>query len=64
MRILRCAQNDKPAGGGALDAPLWTGHAPNSIRVYAPGTNLHNQVLPVKITALYEDGLIGIIKTE
>ena len=46
-------------GGGALDAPLWTGHAPNSIRVYAPGAELHNLVLPVKITGLYEDGLLG-----
>ena len=39
--------------------PLWTGHAPNSIRVYAPGAELHNQVLPVRITGLYEDGLLG-----
>ena len=56
-------------GGGVPDAPqvpttdeaaaVWTGHAPNSIRVYAPGEALHNQVLPVKITALYEDGLLG-----
>ena len=40
-------------------APLWTGHAPNSIRVYAPGRELHNRVLPVRITGLYEDGLLG-----
>ena len=46
-------------GGGALDTPLWTGHAPNSIRVYAPGAELHNLVLPVKITGLYEDGVLG-----
>lgn len=39
----------------------WTGHAPNSIRVYAPGENLHNQVLPVRITALCEDGVLGTI---
>ena len=38
---------------------FWTGHAPNSIRVYAPGETLHNRVLPVRITALYEDGLLG-----
>lgn len=43
------------------DAPLWTGHAPNSIRVYAPGEALHNRVLPVRITGLYEEGLIGEI---
>ena len=39
----------------------WTGHAPNSIRVYAPGENLHNQVLPVRITELCEDGVLGTI---
>ena len=36
-----------------------TGHAPNSIRVYVPGQALHNQVRPVQITGLYEDGLMG-----
>ena len=38
---------------------LWTGHAPNSIRVYAPGEALHNRVLNVRITGLYEDGVRG-----
>ena len=55
---LRCAQNDKPVN------PLWTGHAPNSIRVYAPGEGLHNRVLPVRVTGLWEDGVIGTIETE
>ena len=41
------------------DLPLWTGHAPNSIRVYAPGEALHNEVLPVRITGLFEDGVLG-----
>ena len=50
-----------PLKGKALAEALWTGHAPNSIRVYAPGCELHNQVLPVKITALYEDSLLGEI---
>ncbi len=60
------ASGDVPVGDGspvppslAREAPLWTGHAPNSIRVYAPGADLHNQVLPVRITGLYEDGLLG-----
>jgi threonylcarbamoyladenosine tRNA methylthiotransferase MtaB len=71
---LRSVQDDRPVRGGALDAtssaseasgaPLWTGHAPNSIRVYAPGEGLHNKVLPVRITGLYEDGLLGVIETE
>lgn len=43
----------------ARSASLWTGHAPNSIRVYAPGAELHNRVLPVRITGLYEDGVLG-----
>ena len=38
---------------------LWTGHAPNSIRVYARGEALHNRVLPVRITGLYQDGVLG-----
>ena len=42
-----------------VSGEFWTGHAPNSIRVYAPGADLHNQVLPVRITGLYEDGLLG-----
>ena len=65
---LRSAQNDTPAGTGVACPPLpepaelWTGHAPNSIRVYAPGEALHNQVLPVRIAGLYEDGVIGVIE--
>ncbi len=43
----------------ARSAALWTGHAPNSIRVYALGEGLHNRVLPVRITGLYKDGLLG-----
>ena len=43
----------------------WTGHAPNSIRVYAPGERLHNKVLPVRITGLLDDGVLGeVIPTE
>lgn len=41
------------------DGALWTGHAPNSIRVYAPGTALHNRVLPVRVTGLFRDGVLG-----
>ena len=42
---------------------LWTGHAPNSIRVYAAGESLHNIVLPVRIDGVYADGLRGTIET-
>ena len=39
----------------------FTGHAPNSIRIYAPGQNLHNEVRNVRITGIYKDGLVGEI---
>ena len=40
----------------------FTGHAPNYIKVYAEGENLHNQVKNVRITAVYQDGVIGTIE--
>jgi len=40
---------------------FFTGHAPNYIRVYARGENLHNTVASVKITQVYADGLLGEI---
>ncbi len=44
---------EEPAG--AYD----TGHAPNSIRVYCPGNGDQNVIVPIRITSLYEDGLLG-----
>ena len=41
------------------DGNFFTGHAPNYIRVYAQGENLHNRELPVQITGIYGDGLLG-----
>ncbi len=35
------------------------GHAPNYIKVYVPAAGRRNQVVPVRITALYRDGLLG-----
>ena len=43
---------------------LSTGHAKNYIRVWAEGTGLHNEIRSVKITALYQDGLLGEILEE
>ena len=37
----------------------FTGHAPNYVKVYAKGENLHNQVRNVRLTAVYEDGVLG-----
>ena len=38
---------------------FYTGHASNYIRVYARGEGLHNQVRPVVITGLHQDGVMG-----
>ena len=40
----------------------WIGHAPNYVKVYAKGENLHNQVRNVTVTAAYQDGLTGEIQ--
>ena len=45
---------EEPATGN-----LWTGHAPNYAKIYASGLELHNRIRNVKITGLYEDGLLG-----
>ena len=36
-----------------------TGHAPNYIKVYVPGASLHNQILPVRLTKPFRDGMLG-----
>ena len=43
------------------DGEFFTGHAPNYIKVWAPGENLHNQVRRVKITGIRKEGLVGEI---
>ena len=40
---------------------FFTGHAPNYVKIYAKGENLHNQVRTVTITALHADGVLGKI---
>ena len=40
-----------------------TGHAPNYVKVYAPGKALHNQILPVRVTGVYRDGVLGELLT-
>ncbi len=44
------------------EGPCFTGHAPNYVKVYAQGENLHNEVKMVRITGLYKDGLLGEIE--
>ncbi len=43
------------------DGEFYTGHAPNYVKVYARGENLHNEVKNVTITGLYKDGVMGEI---
>ena len=40
---------------------FFTGHAPNYVKIYAHGENLHNQVRNVTVTALHADGVLGKI---
>ena len=44
------------------DGEYYTGHAPNYVKVYAEGENLHNEVKNVRITGLHRDGVIGILE--
>jgi threonylcarbamoyladenosine tRNA methylthiotransferase MtaB len=37
----------------------FTGHAPNYVKVYARGKDLHNELRSVRFTAVYEDGVLG-----
>ncbi len=41
------------------DGQYATGHAPNYVKIYAEGKNLHNEVRPVRIEGLLKDGLFG-----
>ena len=41
------------------DGCYFTGHAPNYVKVYAKGENLHNEIREVTVTAIYEDGVIA-----
>jgi threonylcarbamoyladenosine tRNA methylthiotransferase MtaB len=46
------------------EAGHWTGHTPNYILVEAAGEELHNQIRNVRITAVTERGLTGILADE
>ena len=41
------------------EGEYFTGHAPNYVKIYYPGTDLHNQIRDVRITALFKDGLLA-----
>ena len=38
---------------------FYTGHAPNYVKVYVEGDDLHNQIRDVTITGIYKDGVLG-----
>ena len=44
------------------DGEYYTGHAPNYVKIYARGTDLHNELRTVTITEVYRDGLLGKIE--
>ena len=41
------------------DGKYYTGHAPNYVKVYAEGENLHNEIRTVTVTGVYRDGVTG-----
>ena len=43
------------------DGAFFTGHAPNYVKVYVKGENLHNEIRSVTVTGLYKDGVGGEI---
>ena len=38
---------------------FFAGHAPNYVKVYVKGENLHNLVIPIRITGVFRDGVTG-----
>ena len=44
------------------DGDYFTGHAPNYVKVYAEGENLHNEIRAVRITEIHKDGVIGVLQ--
>ncbi len=41
------------------DGAYYTGHTPDYIKVYVPEEDLHNQVRQVRVTEVYQDGVLG-----
>ena len=41
------------------DGEYYTGHAPNYVKVYAKGENLHNEIRTVTVNGVYQDGVLG-----
>ena len=43
------------------EGEFFTGHAPNYVKCYVRGEDLHNQVCSVRVTEVYRDGVAGQI---
>ncbi len=41
------------------EGEYFVGHTPNYVKVYVKGENLHNTILPVRITKVFKDGVLG-----
>ena len=60
--VISAADLEDPSLFEDMEDGLFTGHAPNYVKVYVPGEGLHNQVRRVRITGLYKDGLTGSLE--
>ena len=45
-----------------MDGGYYTGHAPNYVKVYAKGEDLHNRIREVIVTEVCPDGVIGVLQ--
>ena len=43
------------------EGDYFTGHAPNYVKVYAKGENLHNKIRTITVTDIYNDGVMGML---
>ena len=43
------------------DGAYYTGHAPNYVKVYVQGENLHNEIRKVLVKEVFQDGVLGEI---
>ena len=42
-----------------MEKGLFAGHAPNYVKVYVRGEDLHNEIRPVRIESVFADGVLG-----
>ncbi len=43
------------------EGDYFVGHAPNYVKIYVPGEDLHNQLHPVTVTEVFQDGVLGVL---